>query len=270
VLSDIEAVDKEFRGLDREILAFFLAVMFLRVPARREEMEELVANLDKFQMECLAQTPGALERGLREIEEKKGEKSQVSADQLRKFLLGDPIVKASPVVSLGPIFLLSPALMDIFYKMRWKILKADDRFIFFTSDNPVTYTDPSARGAFSAGLNSANIQVTFPLSSRRCLFATHDVELQRRLVNTATPKEVRQILAEHLSPTVYKRATEEQIAKINQRTVEQAKRFAFSQELNEAVTNFMKRRFCKQSQLRTTLKIIKDSRTGIFLAGRGR
>lgn len=265
LLQQVATDDMVFNHSERRFLSLFLGVMFVRVPARRRVMEDLAAAFAKFDMEVLAKAPGALESVLREMEEETGHASDVDAEGLRRYLLGDPIVKARPVASLEAVVRLPPKLAPIFYAMNWLILKSGD-FPFLTLDNPVVYIDPTAKPGAAVGLNNEDVEVVFSLNPGKCLLAKHNQRLRRALEKTGSDEELRRIAAT-ISPEIrYRRATQEEVTKVNARVIKHASQYVFSSRNDEAATRFITRRFGGQPGPQEAFRFLKDRRTGFFMA----
>jgi len=265
LLQQVATGDIVFNHSERRFLSLFLGVMFVRVPARRRPTEDLAAAFAKFDMEVLAKTPGALESVLREMEKETGHASDVDVEGLRRYLLGDPIVKGRPVASLEAVVRLPLELAPIFYAMDWLILKSDD-FPFLTSDNPVVYVDATAKPGAPVGLNNENVEVIFSLNPAKCLLAKHNPRLRRAFEKTDSDEELRRIASTISPETRYRRATQEEVTKVNARLIKHACQYVFSSRNDEAAARFITRRFGGQPGPQQTFRFLRDRRTGFFMA----
>ncbi len=94
-----------------------------------------------------------------------------------------PMDSIPRVASIGGKLLLS---------MQWTLLISPEGTNFITSDNPVVIRDPKNPGMKMCGFNSSpDVQVTFPLNKKMCLFGTW--YRYRRIVERVTSDEVETI-----------------------------------------------------------------------------
>ncbi|MGB6877218.1 MAG: DUF4238 domain-containing protein [Candidatus Acidiferrales bacterium] len=243
ILAQLCQKDFEITGDDRAKIAVFISLLMQRVPAARDWMEQLFANLSKQRMKVAARTPGVFEDAAREIEAS-GESLTASAEEIRQFILSDRYVaNASPTVSLKMVFHLGPELAKIITDMRWTILKSDEEFI--TSDNPVIYTDPDRpHGAWGSALLSERVELTFPISPVRCLLATHDMAFYRS-VSSLPSRRFSAAVHDYKPQTIFATARPNQVREINRRTVSRATGYVFSSCNTASIRKFVERHFVK-------------------------
>ncbi len=242
-----EQIDKEESVLgkaEREKLALYIVIAMLRVPRARNWVEKTHKDLTELIMKTAARVPGRLESLLAELEEKSGEKSNTTADQLREFVLKDRYrLEVNPIVSLQTIFELAPQLHPILYFFQWQVLRTESDDKFLTSDNPVVYVDPTLpRGFWGVGLMNQGLELTFPISPEKCLLATHDPEFDNLIAKL--PPEVALRRTSTYEPKMrYSTTPPLFVREINRRTVRAATRYVFSSTNLPALRRFIEKHF---------------------------
>jgi hypothetical protein len=243
------AIDKEMRVLDateRMKLSLYMAVAMLRVPATRQFWEKVHGDLEEQRMLVAARTPGVFERALKQIETESGKKSKTTPQELREFFLKRRyVIKVNPVVSLQILLTQAPQLTPIFSHMRWTILTANGE-LFLTSDNPVVYVDPTRQGS-SWGVDLLNecVELTFPISSQRCLLATHDPVFRDKVIKAGLSRspEVRRTVLAYEPEMSYKTVSDDIVREINRRTIVAASRWLFSSTNTDSLREFVSQHF---------------------------
>jgi Protein of unknown function (DUF4238) len=248
------AIDKEARVLDsteRMKLSMYMAVAMLRVPAARKFWEKVHTDLEEQRMLVAARTPGVFEHALKQIEMKSGTKSKTTPEQLREFFLKRKyVVKVSPVVSLQVLLTQAPQLTPIFSHMRWTILTTDGD-PFLTSDNPVVYVDPTRRRSFwGVALLDENVELTFAISAKKCLLATHDLAFREKVIRAGLSRssEARRTVLAYKPEMSYRTVSNEIVGEINRRTTYAASRWLFSSTNTESLREFVGQHFLADSQ----------------------
>jgi Protein of unknown function (DUF4238) len=243
------AIEMEKRVLDpteRMKLSLYIAVAMLRVPAARNFWEKLHADAEEQRMLVAARTPGVFERAMAQMETESGTAPDVTAEQLRNFFLERRyVLKVNPVVSLQVLLDQAPRLTPIFAHMRWTILNTKDE-PFLMSDNPVVYVDPtSQRSPWGVALLDERVELTFPLSSRKCLLATHDPEFREIAITAGLSRsaEARQAVSTYKPKISYKDVADDIVREINRRTIFAATRWVFSSTNSDSVSQFVVRHF---------------------------
>lgn len=147
-------------------LAFFLALMFFRVPTGRSCIDELTERAlaqdeDQFKKDC-------------EVILGKTESSG-SIEQLRQaFLSEQSQPKPSRGLNLERMFQAAEQLTPYLHALPWQILCTDGHAAFLTSDNPIFTVLPCEPGkaGLGAGFGRPGVEIYFPLGSKHCLRIT--------------------------------------------------------------------------------------------------
>lgn len=128
---------------ERQILAEFIALSLLRVPSFRKPVERFHGEIAEKLSLMMAHHKEAFERTVREVEQKTGQKPNVSAEDLRQAILSKKFkYEGSPFASLEMMLEVSPKIARIIHQMRWQLLHAPDGVSFITSDRPVVLANP--------------------------------------------------------------------------------------------------------------------------------
>ena len=208
-----EAID----DADREIISSFLSLMMTRVPVYRHNIERLDAALVKSAASFLA-SQGVLLAKIRAEYEREGRKPPNNLEDIvKRFLGGEYEVEVEPQVSLTEV---TTEFSLIFSEMNWTYFITKGKYPFVTSDNPLSYIDPThdARSPYGVGLINANIEVTFPVSRDIALVATW-----KRLGKT------------------YQKGTDRLVKEINYRTIMAASRFVYSSQRSDGFNRLVHR-----------------------------
>jgi hypothetical protein len=186
VLSQLEAVAapivrrlingvNELTGQEWVDLLFFAAFLAVRTPYFRNRIEGFAAEIAEDLLRLSASHPDYYHRSVKETALVEMTEEEIEASRQTALTPGGVRIKARPVLSLLAAF--QGARDDVypnFSHMRWAILRADRDLFFVTSDNPVSWADPTPRPAFYAGhgLRMRNVEVVFPVGPQVCLFGT--------------------------------------------------------------------------------------------------
>jgi hypothetical protein len=194
----------------------------------------------------MARAPGVLESAAEELERESGEKSPTSVEEIREFLLSDRCtIKVSPSASLEAIWRFGFTAAQIIQDMRWDVLKSENQS-FLTSDNPVTYLDPTRYGGvLGAALLARDVELTFPISPSTCLLATHNKVVYDDVVAKAALGQ-KSIYAYHVPEIFYRLVPPFLVNEINRRTVSKATRYVFSSDNTLSTCDFIATHFCPQ------------------------
>jgi Protein of unknown function (DUF4238) len=201
---------------ERSEFAVFMGLMMTRAPVLRLNYERMAAEVVKRLTQSRARA-GAFDDIL-------SEGPQEVADILRGAIdRGDFDVDVLPQISLD-VIPLATTFGHIIEQMCWVLLEVrGGRYRLVTSDNPLVYSDPShdSSSPYGYGLNSPNVEVTFPLSLNVVLVcgwrASHNGKLFRRS------------------------ASEAKVAMINKRTIADAQRFVYASEQSEGLLKIVRR-----------------------------
>lgn len=141
----------------RMMLSLVTAVMYLRNPAQLETSRQ-IHNSIRDLIASSETLPDAMEIG--------GKTYEVDKESWAEFRdADDEDTKRNWIKSVSE----ATWLAEIFLKMRWSMLVADEP-LFITTDNPVTPIHSDLR---FRGFNNPGTSVMFPLSPTRMLFLDH-------------------------------------------------------------------------------------------------
>lgn len=144
---------------EKQIFCLYLVQMVKRVPAHRKELSDIakiVATTYEMPQEAMARLnlPND-ETTRRRVKQLTARLSQQEGFDNRIHL---------KVLSL----VTSSLLLDVLAKMSWRFFVAPPNHRFLTGDNPVFFTRP-------IGLDKADSEISFPISSEICLAASNRV-----------------------------------------------------------------------------------------------
>lgn len=129
----------------REQLAIFAAIQLARVPANRQIVRDIRGYI-RDHLDANRPEPGS------QAEAFHSELHAVSDDEEHVHFIGHFASKAWPTLA----------------KKTWMLLSSIPNRPFYTSDNPVVYTDVFRTGE-SVGISSPTVEVYFPLSPHLCI-----------------------------------------------------------------------------------------------------
>lgn len=204
---------------ERSSFAYFLALIMMRVPKYRENVEKVTGEIIKRATMLWASHPEDFKSMIKKFEKDEGSKTGMPVEELQDFILsGEFDIVVKPQFSLGMLDLVKH-FAPIFHAMNWAFWEASD-YMFVTSDTPLFYDDPThdPGSVYGVGLLSKNIEVTFPISKDLMLFATWN------------------------GPEGYIKVNNKKVKEFNRRMVISALRFVFaplhSQDLNRTVQKY--------------------------------
>jgi hypothetical protein len=156
-------------------LLFFAAFLAVRTPYFRNRIEGFAAQIAEDLLRLSASHPDYYHRSVKETAAVEMTAEEIETSRLTALTPGAIRIKARPILSLLATFQsANDAVYPDFSRMRWAILRAERDLFFVTSDNPVSWADPTSRPAFYAGhgLRMRNVEVVFPVGPQVCLFGT--------------------------------------------------------------------------------------------------
>ena len=159
--------EENLNDQERRLFSVFLAFSMARVPNFRENIEEMLGESMKKMNMILASDPRSFEAMIEKFERDTGKKIGMSAEEFRKFMVeGRYDITATPQFGLGISALMAREFAPVFFKMKWAFWEATGDYKFVTSDNPLSYFDPThdPKSFFGVGLLNKNVEVTFPIS----------------------------------------------------------------------------------------------------------
>jgi hypothetical protein len=210
---------EKLKNEERSSFAYFLALIMMRVPKYRENIERVTGEIIKSISMLKASDIEGFKSMIKKFEKDKGSRIGAPTEELQEFILsGEFDIVVNPQFSLGMLG-LAKHFAPIFHAMNWAFLEASD-YKFVTSDNPLFYYDPTyyPTSVHGVGLLSKNIEVTFPISKDLMLFASWN------------------------RPEGYEKLNNKMVKDSNCRTIISALRFVFaplnSKDLNRTVQKY--------------------------------
>lgn len=155
---------------ERECFSRFLALTMVRGPVYRGNFERMNAAIVKRLTQRRARA-GAFDDILK--------RGAAAGEKLRQILdAGDFEVDVLPQISLPIIGQALGRFAPVFERMSWVLITAPAGHRYVTSDNPLTYMDPThdPRSPYGVGLMTAAVQVAMPLSTDVALITGWDDE----------------------------------------------------------------------------------------------
>lgn len=158
-------------GEDRSIMSMFLSTLYIRTPA----MLDLMGKLMGYSMQPIqraAMKPAKFDAYLADYEKKFGPVEAGVRERMQE-IASDPaniVIEVSREATLRALASCD-SIAPVFEKMGWAVLDAHEGF-FLTSDNPVSRAIPASEVHpiyGDGGLANDKVQVTLPLSPKRCL-----------------------------------------------------------------------------------------------------
>ncbi len=152
---------------ERMLFSLFLALIMARVPNFRNNIEQALGETAKRMNMILATDSGNFKAMIENLERDTGKKTGMPVDEFRKFIAeGQYDIRATPQFALGMAAGIAVKLIPIFFEMNWTFLETTGDHKFVTSDNPLSYIDPThdPKSFYGVGLSNKNVEVTFPIS----------------------------------------------------------------------------------------------------------
>lgn len=160
---------------DIPVLADFLALMHTRVPRTLEFCKEIGGVVGTYLLQEASKNPDEIKVVLEECREKAGMENLPSLEEVQAFFLNIDEkfrveVKRPPALLLSVI--VTKTVIEQLLQMDWYLLHAPGDVYFITGDAPLTafVLEKDGTATFGAGLSESDVEVTFPLSSSRCLY----------------------------------------------------------------------------------------------------
>lgn len=155
-------------------LLFFAAFLAVRTPFGRDTLEKFFAEIARDVLTLAASHPDYYHQTMREAVP--GDLTAEEIEASRQLALTPGALKVRAKAALSLLATFQGANGDVypaFKRMRWAILRPQSGS-FLSSDNPVSWADPTPRPAFYSGhgLGMRNVQVTFPIGPQVCLLGT--------------------------------------------------------------------------------------------------
>jgi hypothetical protein len=204
---------------EREIVITFAGAMLVRVPRQRDHIGATMGEMAKRVLQMDAFHKESFHKDFRRFQEETGDTSGVDPEAVRQAYLSEPFaVKTNPQVALRMSLWSMDTVVNCLMHMSWVFVRRNGRFRFITCDAPVFCVDPTLppNAWHGAGLMSADMEVTLPLSPEVVAFGSHHPK--RRTGINASPSMVR---------------------RLNQMRVDAAYRYIFADENSEALERFI-------------------------------
>ena len=156
-------------------LLYFAAFLAVRTPSVRDNFEQFFGDVAEMMLSMSVMHPAYFADTWQKANPNRTFRPE-ELEQIRQSLLKKDAfkIRANPILSLQAAFDgAKDTIYPEFMKMSWVILRpsAPDSF-FVTSDTPVGWVDPTPRPPmYGHGLAMPNIEVSFPVGPRACLFA---------------------------------------------------------------------------------------------------
>lgn len=143
----IEKLDRKnltWEGEDRAILALFVALLRTRNLAFEKDQNIFASEFHRWWSKATNPSPEAVEKSLREYEEKTGEDmTDVSPQELFEMIRDDRFEFKNPRQNnIKMMMSLSLEIARVLFRLNWEILAAPKRMSFVTCDNPFTVVPP--------------------------------------------------------------------------------------------------------------------------------
>ncbi|WP_375210908.1 DUF4238 domain-containing protein [Hyphococcus sp.] len=171
---------EKITGQERANFSSFIAIMYVRTDAFRQQYAEAMMGMHQITMHATAAHDGAFKSFSERFQKDKGKMTEAEIEEMREAMLNldgftISIDKEWTLRSLT----MHDSLAPIFFDMHWSVLEAEKPRYFIASDNPVIFDVPAAyrHPIYGGGLSHKKVELTFPLSPSKCLLATWDKSL---------------------------------------------------------------------------------------------
>jgi hypothetical protein len=177
-------------------LLLFVAFMFARVPAWRENLDKIAAQTTKRLHVSFARNKEAFYRICSRVAKEKGVEFS-DFEGLRELVLGDDyeLIQMSSSFNLGAMMTSGVDVAKTIAQFGYQALYAPAGKSFFTSDAPVFTVGPDKNGIqqLGMGFDWPQVSVVFPLNKRACLYLERGIEPQARLVDAHQVDEINRL-----------------------------------------------------------------------------
>ncbi|MBL7073563.1 MAG: DUF4238 domain-containing protein [Candidatus Omnitrophica bacterium] len=207
---------------EKVLFSVFVAMMMVRAPNYRRNIEYMYAGVAKETLKFLAANKEKFTSWIKRFISETGTKIK-DIEQFRQDTLNfDKLLtaKAEPLASLQIILPQIQKLTRIFCNMKWEFLRATEDYKFITGDNPLCYMDPThnSRSLYGVGLANKHVEITLPLSRDMAVFGAWEGE-----------------------DGIYLPGVNKLVKQINERTVISTDRFVFTGEKTEVLKRFLQK-----------------------------
>ena len=172
LLEKIESRE-ELTNEERSAVSYFISLTLTKVPNFRSNIELQGAQFIKEIGMLLARKNGFDDIKDKLAREGKPIDEELHVRMVQKMTDVELDVEVAPHASIEQFLRRSIDLAPIIHQMYWIFLHARGRYRLVTSDNPVTYADPTHNptSRIGVGLKTPNVEVTFPITQKLALLA---------------------------------------------------------------------------------------------------
>ncbi len=159
-------------------LAVFVYLMRSRVPYFRDKMEafnvEIIEQMMSMMRQQAKKNPNYLKWLEEDMEKKTGEKMGLDTMDPDDFMNTDKFkIKMHQNFLVGLCLSHIDKAASIISRMNWSIMRTTEDAPFITCDNPYFEINPKSTSSWDrAGLLNKDIEISLPLSSTLCFFAS--------------------------------------------------------------------------------------------------
>jgi hypothetical protein len=179
---------------ERSELYSFVALMFVRVPAYREYIDNLASRMMKAHSQSIARDRDKFYAMIRQYEAETGH-SLGDPEELRKFAAGNDYTVTQRSAGFNILlalqsFLDLAAILEAEY--RHDVLYAPKDSNFVACDNPVICIEPGTDGKawVGMGIGRPRTEVILPLNKRACLILRRSAKGQRVLATESFTEQI--------------------------------------------------------------------------------
>lgn len=175
ILKRLREPKEKLENDDIPNLAVFVSFLTSRVPSTLKFAKDLGEELAKSILRKVSKNPKEINSLLSKVTLDEEFKKSLTVSEIQKvFANPDKYFE----MSLNEKYVLSTSLVlakDIYYElmeMNWSLCTAPDGHFYVTSDSPCVpfMLLPDGKALIGAGYGLDNIEVTFPISTHKCLF----------------------------------------------------------------------------------------------------
>jgi uncharacterized protein DUF4238 len=167
-------------------LYFFVALMFARVPAWRDYLDQLFSKTSKKAHVDFAKSKEKFYESMERFEKERGTSLGMEYEELRQFVLsGKYIIEQTSVrYKLGTMFQSALSIVEMLREFDYDLLYTPPKTFFMTSDCPVLtiLRQPNNTAYVGAGFGWPETEVYFPLNKRVCLKLRRKIRRTNRLM----------------------------------------------------------------------------------------
>jgi len=183
----------------RSELYSFVALMFVRVPAYREFLDDQAGRMMKAFGQKKARDKEEFYAGLRQYESETGKPLGMDPEKLREFAMSDRYTVKQMSVAFNLQFALRACItiaeiLDREYSD--DVLYAPAGQFFLTCDNPIVTLGPGTDGQATIGMGFAwpQTEVVFPLNKRACMILSRRGQRQQIAASESRTKQINDLM----------------------------------------------------------------------------